>query len=146
MIFPMNPITAAKLVGVLIVAGFLAWCAYTIYGWHTQAARVPALEQQIKDFDSADEKERTASDGYQKELIFVGGLAPINPAPIRLCIPAVQAGSDTESGPDGAATGTGVLPARAGKDIGGRLRELAQRADKVTAQARGLQSLHEDSH
>lgn len=93
-----------------------------------------------------------ASAGYQSELAVLRERNLGRPAtPVRLCratsAPVVSV-PPAERGPDGGGPGAGLVPddpgVHPGPDIGPQLRALADRADAVNAQARGLRKTADD--
>lgn len=125
--------------------------------WREKAALVPVLEQRVEQANLQIEQERkqreaanAASKGYQDELASLRSVRAAAPArAVRLCtLPArtaAAASGTAEPGPDGGAAAPGLLPPGAGPDpepgpdIGPDLYALADRADELSAQARGLQ-------
>ena len=140
-----------KLAGIGLVAAGLLWLGLIVKGWKEDAALVPVLNERIAQVNATIDEERRlkreadeASKGYQNELEALKTVRANTPTRVvRLCVlsgpPGEAGGAAAEPGPDGAASGTGVLSERAGSDIGGRLYGLADRADELAAQVRGLQ-------
>lgn len=140
-----------------IVGGLaLLGVAWVVNGWRMDSNRLPLVEKNLEDQKATFNKFRegvaqvhAASQGFQDELARLRNSRAIQPtAPVRLCRTAPAAGvplPTTQPGPDGAAATGGVVPEAAGgdpgagPDIGPELRALADRADEVSAQARGLQ-------
>jgi len=146
-----------KLAGIGLVAAGLLAIGLIVKGWKDDAEKVPLLKDQLERSAWALERRiqsekdvQAASEGYQNELKDLkAARASIPTRVVRLCVlsdgPGPGAADAAEPGPDGAATGTGVVSEGAGSnhqpgpDIGGRLYELADRADELAAQVRGLQ-------
>lgn len=143
----------AKLIAGGLVLAALVALGLIVNDWREKAALVPVLEQRIDQANAQIELERkqrddaqAASKGYQDELATLRTARAVAPArAVRLCGPASVPASPTvpagQPGPDGAAAGAGELPQVAGRDIGPGLFELADRADDIVAQCRGLQAL-----
>ena len=146
-----------KLAGVGLAAAAMLGLGLIVKNWHDEAARVPVLEAEIAQAKVTVETERrlkteadAASRGYQDELEKLRAARAAAPVrTVRLCInPAVPAhgeGAAAQPGSDGAAApggefseGTGSNTGQ-GPDIGPDLAALADRADQLSAQVRGLQ-------
>ena len=136
-------IASAIIVIVVIALGGL------VLHWKNQAAKVPGLRQEIKDYAAQIEQfkldvaaSNAASAGYQAELDRLRNARTVGPTPVvRVCKPAkVPAGGSTQPGSDGAGSAGGVLPLEPGPDIGPPLYSDADRADELSAQVRGLQT------
>lgn len=142
-----------KLGAAVVVLGLLAWLGFIVNGWRQDAALVPVLEDRIVQANAQIASERQAvatvqlaSKGFQDELATLRSARAAAPArSVRLCVvpaTAASAGPRTgEPGSDGATTGAGQLPPVAGPDIGADLYAIADRADDLVAQCRGLQNL-----
>lgn len=153
----MSPLLWVRIGGALAVAALLAagWWHYN--GLRDEAAKVPVLEQKIRDVSATIEQIRgeieiaqKASEDYQDELEKIRAVAASTPAPVvRLCRSTASATGvqvpGAASGPDAPSTGNGELSpgdgadSGAGIDIGRDLFALADRADACAAQLRGLQ-------
>lgn len=137
-----------------LVTGVLVWI---VNGWRIDANQLPIVEKELNNERAtiaqirADAKVvAAASAGYQFELTVLRERAASAPNfPVRLCRAAPAARVQipaTEPGLDGGIAAAGVVPrgdgedSGSGPDIGPALRALADRADQVTAQARGLQN------
>lgn len=135
----------------LALAGLLGWAGLTVRHWHSEALRVPVLEQTIKNQAATLAEERRqaaviteASNGYQAELDRLRNQPAAPVGPVRLCRQPATAGVQlpaTVAGPDAAAGGGGgVSPADdPGPDIGPALYGIADDADTCSAKVRGLQ-------
>lgn len=134
-----------------VLLGLLTWEGLTVRHWRSEAARVPQLEQTIKDREATIAEERRqakviteASNGYQAELTRLRNQPPSPVGPVRLCRPVGQARVPLPAagaGPDAAAGAGGGLPQAddRGPDIGPALYGIADDADTCSAQVRGLQ-------
>ena len=135
-----------------IAALILAWI---VNGWRLDAARLPLVEKELADERAtvaqikADAKiVADASAGYQSEIAVLRERDVTGPTtPVRLCRPTAAPGvrvPAAEPGSNGTTAATGLVSddagMRPGPDIGPQLRALANRADAVSAQARGLQT------
>lgn len=141
-----------------LVSGVL-WAGGTVLHWRSLAARLPAVEHERDDARAETaqirqqaEHERVRADtavrGYVDEVESLRRRQRAAGQPVRLCVqPAtsVPAASGPAVRPDAAAPAAGELPGSAGvgpvagPDIGPELRQLADDADAVVAQCRGLQ-------
>lgn len=150
-----------KLAGYLLGGACVLVLGWILNGWRVDSNRLPLVEKELSDerANVAQIKKDAkvvadASTGYQSELALLrSGNASRPGTPVRLCQPARPASvrvPATEPGPDGGAAAAGMVsrdtgvrpeegPAAAGGDIGPDLRALGNRADRVNAQARGLQ-------
>lgn len=146
-----------KLAGIGLAAAALLGIGLVVKNWKDEAARVPVLEQQIAQANTTIETERrlkteadAASKGYQDELENLRAARAAAPVRVvRLCVnptvPADSGGAAAQPGPDGATAPGGELSEGTGSntgqgpDIGTDLAALADRADQLSAQIRGLQ-------
>jgi hypothetical protein len=141
---------------IMYIAGGIAVfvLALIVNNWRLDSNRLPLVEKERDDANAtvaqikADAKiVADASAGFQSELALLRERNLGRPnTPVRLCRAAPAAGvrvPSAEPGPDGGASGAGLVSDDAGvhpgPDIGPQLRALADRADTVTAQGRGLQ-------
>ena len=151
----------AALVAFVFVAGVLALDVY----WKHKADELPALHHQIAQLETdyarlqadiarqSEESDRAAQ-SYLDEVHRQQALAAGSPVPVvRLCEPArtvylpAPARSPVRATP--AAAPAGTLPPVAGPDIEidtRRLYDLADEADRISAQLRALLSLKDDDH
>lgn len=143
-----------KLIPWIAGAAVLAALIWIVNGWRLDANRLPLVEKELADERistvqiKADAKViAEASAGFQAELAALHQRRTGLPAsPVRLCRPTPATSVRVPApgtGSDGPATPAGVVPRGVGEDpgpdIGPALRALADRADEVSAQGRGLQ-------
>jgi hypothetical protein len=132
----------------VIVLLVLLFAGITVAHWKNEAAKVPALKQeiagyvdQIKQIRADVESANAASAGYQAELARLRAARPVGPAPVvRVCRDAatVPAGGAAQPRPDEGSSPGGLLPQEPGPDIGPALYSDADLADELSAQIRGL--------
>jgi hypothetical protein len=149
---PLSPLGYIRLAGIAVIAGLLIWLGLIVNGWRNDAERLAIVELE-RDQALADlSQERLnvveaqeASRGYQSELQDLRVAATRERIPVvRLCKSAPQAREPLPAagaGPDAAAAPSGPLPQEdeVHRDLGPELFELADRADELSAQVRGLQ-------
>lgn len=142
----MLPLAYIRLAAFALLAGFLAFFAYKVHSWRTDALQLGAVRQEMVELKASQEASRKASEGYQNELEEIRN-RPAPTQPVRLCVkrpPLPSAGS----GPSPALPASGVLPStdgsdyQEGPDIAADLLRLADEADEVAAKGRATQSLH----
>ena len=122
-----------------ILAGFLAFFAYKVHSWRSDALQLGAVRQEMESLKAAQEASHKASMELQDELQDLR--TSRKPAPVvRMCKPAKQVPS-AGAGRDGSTPGAGELPQEAGPDIGTDLYALADDADELAARLRACQAL-----
>ena len=143
----------AKILSYLAGAGLIVWAVMIVLGWRDASEALPKVEKEFADYRTQIaidlELARSASKGYQDELAKLRETRAAAPRRIvRLCPPADPVrGTEPASGLDGAAPATIVVPDadgqgdRQGPDIAADLYAIADRADEIVAQCRGLQAL-----
>ena len=129
-----------------ILLGFLAFFAYKVHSWRSDALQLGAVRQEMESLKASQEASHKASEGYQRELEEIRN-RPVTTGPVRLCVPKPRV-SSVKPGPSPAVPATGVLQGadgsdyQEGPDIAADLLRLADEADEVAAKGRATQSLH----
>ncbi len=133
----------------VVLLVLLVWAGIAVSHWRNEAAKVPGLKQEIKEYAAQIEQlkadvtaSNAASAGYQAELARLRAARTTGPTPVvRVCKPAkVPASGPTQPGSDEGSADGGLLPQEPGPDIGPALYGDADLADEVSAQVRGLQT------
>lgn len=154
----MSPLAYIKLGGALLAGIALALFLWWAYGIYEKARKLPIVEQErdqaiadLNQYRSDLREAQEASNGYQSELSHLRIAAARAGSPVvRVCkqprVPEHREVPAAGPGPVAAAPATGDVPPRdelpggAGRDIGPGLFGLADRADELSAQVRGLQA------
>lgn len=150
------PLAWVRLAAGVVVLGALIWLGVIVNSWHEASLRLAVVElerdQALADLSLRDTQyleAQEASNGYQSELQALRVTASRARVPIaRLCPRPAAADrrsiSSAGTGSDAAPAAAGGVPTedevRRGRDIGPELFELADRADELSAQVRGLQA------
>ena len=121
-----------------ILAAFLAFFAYKVNSWRSDALQLGVVRQEMESLKASQEASHAASKGLQDEITKLR--AARKPAPtLRVCRdpkPVPKAGAGRDDSP----TGAGELPAETGLDTG-PIYDLADEADELAARLRACQSL-----
>jgi hypothetical protein len=151
----LTPLAWLKLGAAAIALGLLVWLGLIVKGWKDDATRLPLVEQErdqviadLAHYKTDLRSAQEASNGYQTELATLRTVAARAPdSPVRLCprarvperreIPAAGTGSPAAAASTGDVPPQPELPRE--RDIGPGLFDLADRADELSAQVRGLQ-------
>lgn len=158
---PLPSALLARLIGGAVIAAGLTWAVLTVVGWRDDSAALESTRKDLADerishqrelallresYDTQIRNAHNASRAYQDELASLRASRPARP--VRLCTdsgaaPSATAGDHSPTtGPDGTSPAPGMVPAEAGRgrDIGPDLFAVADRADELAAQLRGLQA------
>jgi hypothetical protein len=135
----LNPyIVYIRLAVFAVLLGFLAFFAYKVHSWRSDALQLGAVRQEMESLKASQEASHAASRNLQDELTKLRTAR--KPAPvIRVCKPAKQV-PGAGAGRNGATTGAGELPQEAGLDTG-PIYQLADEADELAARLRACQAL-----
>lgn len=133
--------------GAVLLAGGL-WVRHEWIKGREAIAEAQELRKTLAAERAAKVAADTASKGYQDELERLRN-RPVSREPIRLCVrspkvPAVAAaaGPRPPAPAGGVVSGGNGTDHQEGPDIGPDLRELARRADEVSAQLRAVHGIH----